>query len=200
MGEAKRRKKLDVNYGKTFSVECFIAASQFSDAHAIYLGIKRGMDSEKRLITAHADIKDTWKILGYCQNILSKSSFAPAQDIDKITRKFCLDLMSTYGDYPSDDFHYRLINGKLKVINHPVKKTYKVFELRDCIFVIGKSPEEPFLIVDERNSRDVFLFSSYVTAAYVADYVNLNNLNTLTSDQLKPLWSEANKLQGLISN
>ncbi|VXD17415.1 hypothetical protein PL8927_60020 [Planktothrix serta PCC 8927] len=195
MGEAKRRKKLDANYGKTFNLECFIAAAEFSDAHAVYLGIKRSRNSfEKRLISAHANINKAWEILGYCQNILSQSRFAPAQDNDEIIRKFCLDLISTYGDYPSDDATYELRNGKIEVINPPVTKTYKVIELGDYIFAIGKSPKEPFLI-----SNDVVLFTSYVTAAYVADYINLNNLDKLTNDELKPLWSEANKLQGLIN-
>lgn len=57
------------------------------------------------------------------------------------------------------------------------------------IYTVGESLDKPF---GDSNP----IFNSYVTAAYVADYVNDIKKESLTSEELNNLLVEANILQG----
>ncbi|MEG3935029.1 MULTISPECIES: hypothetical protein [unclassified Microcoleus] len=100
-------------------------------------------------------------------------------------------------------------NINVLVVKPPVSKKYKVFWYEsqeapkntygnpeeNCVFTVGKNSDEP---ISGGAHKKVILFSSYVTAAYVADYVNRLNRDSLTEEEVKRLLFEANRLQGKI--
>jgi hypothetical protein len=95
----------------------------------------------------------------------------------------------------------------IEVINPPVQKNYKVLAVdREImknvpnkpkydgeVFTVAKNAKEPLLVEDT-----LPVYSSYVSAAYVADHVNSNNRDSLTKEELLQLLYESNVLQGKI--
>ena len=213
MGQAKRRKQFDPEYGKPKIITgCFISVSSSSDAHAIYLGINRFGEIETRLISAHACIKSAFEKLGYCRDVLSNIKFTSWQTNNEICTIFLKHLVNLYGDYESDDAIYVLDNDAIKTISPPVKKLYTVLLTKAPEFDIDYrtfygNPDDYcfFTVIDESdkpigiyNDKQIPIFSSYVTAAFVADYCHENKTNQLTISLFKQLWNESNKLQGKI--
>lgn len=96
----------------------------------------------------------------------------------------------------------------IEILNTPVNKKYKVFfvskdvakNIPDIakydrgVFIVGKNSQE-FLATNERT---LLVYSSYVSAAYAADYVNSRNQDSLSAEEIRLLWYEANLLQGKI--
>lgn len=104
------------------------------------------------------------------------------------------------------------VNVRVKIINPLVQKIYKALMIKPdlvdgdlkslCgnpddvyVFSVGKSHEDPIL---ESGSNNMFLFSSYVTAAYVADHLNEQSQNFLERREMIDLVQKSNKLQGKI--
>lgn len=213
MGQARWRKQFDPDYGKPKIITgSFLSVSNSSDAHAVYLGINRFGEIETRLISAHAYIKDAWEKLGYCRNILSKIRFTRLQSTNEITTLFLQNLLNLYGDYPSDDAIYTVDDGVIKTIKSPVKKLYNVLPVENselnidsrifygdpddyCLFTVVDELRKPISI---ESKKQIPMFSSYFTAAYIADYCHQNEKNELTQSEFKQLWTEANKIQGKI--
>lgn len=116
----KRRKikikaRPDLSYGRTLNLACFVVQSQHSDAHAVYLSIDRGKETQLRLISAHASVLYAWKIAVNGTAILESSRFKYLQTNNAITKAFIYNLVETYGDYSSDDAQYRPV-GEPKVL------------------------------------------------------------------------------------
>ena len=92
----------------------------------------------------------------------------------------------------------------------PVRKKHKVLLLKNeeksalnnlsanpenyCVFTVGESHSQ--LIA--QTEKEVFLYSSYVSAAYLADYLNIYHLDTVSGDVRLKLLYEANLLQGKV--
>jgi len=101
----------------------------------------------------------------------------------------------------------------VKIIKPPVQKKHKVLFIREDLTKENSTslcgnPEDThvFTVSDKEfeefvnNPTDkVYLFSSYVSAAYVADYLNLNNIDSLSDEKMKWLLTESNRLQGKIT-
>lgn len=62
------------------------------------------------------------------------------------------------------------------------------------VYTIGQTLEKPVC----RVADEMYVFSSYVTAAYVADYLNRLNKDSLTAEEVKQLLFESNRIQGKI--
>ncbi|AFZ15696.1 hypothetical protein Cri9333_4940 (plasmid) [Crinalium epipsammum PCC 9333] len=213
MGQAKRRKQFEPDYGKPKIITgSFISVSDFSDAHAIYLGINRFGEIETRLVSAHACIKSAWEKLGYCRDVLSTIKFTSWQTNNEINTIFLQNLVNLYGDYESDDAIYMLDNDVIKTISPPVKKLYTVSLAKRPEFDVDYrtfygNPDDYcfFTVIDESGKpisifgdKEIHIFSSYVTAAYVADYCHENKTHQLSPSLFKQLWTESNKIQGKI--
>jgi hypothetical protein len=247
MGEAKRRKALDPNYGKP-KIKCFLGKAEYSDCHAIYLRLPS--DDEARIVSVHKDIKVAYDIMNKCNDILDKMIMPAHKDPDIIFTDFIRQLIDIHGDYESDDAEFiSSING-VTPIKPPIIKKYIVisasseqiakmtagnidennrigtsenhFDEYDIFYLVAKvktlenklSAEDiakntlaslsdgmpyhiPSLPNREIDTLLTTVFSSYVTAAYIADYMDANNLEPeVGSKLLERLWEESNKMQG----
>lgn len=61
-------------------------------------------------------------------------------------------------------------------------------------FSVGISSKELILV----EGTEIPMYTSYVTAAYIADYLNTRNQDFLSKEELSSLWYEANRLQGKV--
>jgi hypothetical protein len=230
MGEAKRR-RLAGWVPANVRLECFIAQSKSSDAHSVYLGIKRGHEVELRLYNSFASIVNAWEDLCRCKKALQAFKYYDNQDNDQISQNFIRFLHDTFGVHSCDDAMYTLSGdtgaalqwlsqgGKpffdepppgvhVEILNPPVKKKYKVLLSKreepmesQCgnpedthVFSVGESIDELFLV----EGRIAPIYSSYLSTAYMADYLNSRNQDSLSEQEMLRLLYEANQLQGKI--
>jgi hypothetical protein len=130
-------------------LECFIAQSTESDAHAVHLGIGRGQEVDIRRMDSFASIVDAWESLCQARKVLQKLKYHHNQDNNQITDNFLGLKHDSFGVLSNDDAMYSIsgdINaarkwtsqGKrpgidelppgvhIKVLNPPVQKKYKV--------------------------------------------------------------------------
>lgn len=102
----------------------------------------------------------------------------------------------------------------VEILNPPVQKKYKPLLFRmpeealdeailqvSCgdpedtrVFTFGVSHDNPFLV----EGKNVGICSSYVSAAYVADHLNITDQVYLSTKEFAQLVQEANRLQGKI--
>lgn len=236
MGEAKRRKEAGW-VPRMMRLECFIAQSQTSDAHSVYLGISRGEGVQLRQGNSFARIESAWEDLCRDKKVLKTFKYRNSQSNDEIAQAFWCHALNTFGDVHSDDFKYELWGDKraglewikqggrpywdeppagvrIKIINPPVQKNYKVLLIRDNlgekehIKSLCGNPEDTHVFTVSNKTFDelvedakqqIHLYSSYVSAAYAADYLNSNNLNLdylLNEKNTQRLLYESNRLQG----
>jgi len=99
----KAKTPLDMSYGRTLNLRCFVNKSLHSEAHAVYLEIDRVKEKQYRLISAHANIIDAWQVAVNGTAILESCNYSYSKTNNPITEAFISDLVETYGDYPSDD-------------------------------------------------------------------------------------------------
>lgn len=218
----KIKARPDLSYGRTLNLGCFVAQSQQSDAHAVYLSIDRGRGKETqlRLISAHANVLDAWKIAVNGTAILESSRFKYLQTNNAITKAFIYNLVETYGYYSSDDAQYRpvgdpkvllpwlLQGGSMKdehipdgisfeVIKPPVTKKWKIYRRKSNhpdyaqgMYAIGFSDTEVLMI---ENTDFVVISNAYVLAGYIADYLNDKDHSEryLGQSELDRLYGEA---------
>ncbi len=88
-----------------------------------------------------------------------------------------------------------VVTKRYKVFCTPIKKESKNFYGNaedNCIFHIGEKFDQPLL----GNSKDLLAWKTYVNAAFVADYVNLHNKDSLTADEVQKLTHEAQNMFG----
>ena len=125
---------------------------------------------------------------------------------DKLAMTLALEWISE-GNNP---FSAELPPGvQIKIINPPVQKKYKVFLFKlenepvknycgnpedTHTFGVGISNTELVLVED----TEIHMYTSYVSAAYTADYLNTRNQDFLSKEELRRLLYEANRLQGKI--
>jgi hypothetical protein len=94
------------------------------------------------------------------------------------------------------------VTKKWKIFSHRVKG-YKKSDYGDPSadhqFFISQTDSLPFLIKVVETDKIVVMppCSRYVSAAYIADFINEHNKNLLTTEELIRLLNEANRLQGL---
>jgi len=71
MGEAKRRKRLDPNFGKSkYKLEVVVAKSHVSDGHAVWLMIENpGVYLWSKIICVHRDLLDAIRIAILGKNV-----------------------------------------------------------------------------------------------------------------------------------
>ncbi|MEG3955256.1 hypothetical protein [Microcoleus sp. herbarium2] len=233
MGEAKRR-KLAGRIPARVRLECFIARSKISDAHAVYLGIGRGQEVDLRQLDSFLSIVDAWESLSQAKKVLQGFKYHDNQDNDQITRKFISVIHDTFGKLSSDDASCQLSGNTrlglewiaqghdpyrdeppagvhIEILKPPVQKKYRVLFIAmkeepmksPCgnpedthVFSVGKSDAEflPFIVEDSVMP----MYSSYVSAAYMADYLNSRNQDSLSNQEMLRLLYEANQLQGKI--
>ena len=206
MGEAKRRARLDPNYGQS-KLEWVLRKSTLSDAHAIFLKIPNDYVLA-RIVSVHASIEYACQVLGWCNEVAAKMNNQVRYshyNAQEIMSKFCFNLISEYGDYESDDIEAISTNHGITEIVKGVEKKYIALEMSDETFIVVNNIE---FSDQEKKSESAVLtedghlmvFSSYITAAYIADYCHNNDIinNCLPVKQVQVLWTEANKLQGKI--
>lgn len=232
MGEAKRKRLASRVQKPLRFVECFLAQSTVSDAHAVYLGIGRGLEITIHRLQSFTSIVDAWKFLRRATKVLLKFNYFDNQDCNEIASNFISILDHKYGHLFNDDPKCMLENtdiaikgiaqGRMPNVNElppgvnrdffhpPVQKKYKVlYWLRTdpikslcgnpqdtCWFSVGESHDNP-LLVDKGNP---LICSSYVTAAYIADYVNTHNQEGISEQEFAQLTHEANNLQGKVTS
>jgi hypothetical protein len=98
---------------------------------------------------------------------------------------------------------------QIKIINPPVQKKYKVFSFKvenepvknycgnpedTHNFCVGISSTELIIVED----TEIPMYTSYISAAYTADYLNTRNQDFLSWEESRRLLYEANRLQGKI--
>jgi hypothetical protein len=216
----KIKEKLDMSYGRNVTLYCFVERSHHSDAHAVYLEINRGKETQHRLISAHANIVDALKLSARGTKILENLTYDYKQTNDAITQAFIHNLVETYGDYTSDDAEYKpcgnsrilvpwlMAGGSMndkhipegitfEVIKPPVTKKWKIFNhphsepnFPQGIYAVGISEFEVLMI---ENSEDVIVCNLYFPMAYLADYLNNKDYSGryLPRSEVDRIYSEA---------
>jgi len=83
-----------------------------------------------------------------------------------------------------------VVRKRYKVFSSPIKKESSEFYGNpedNSIFHVGESFDRP--IAGTR--KELFVWQTYVNAAFVADYVNLHNKDSLTADEMQKLTHQA---------
>lgn len=198
MGEAKRRKLLDPEYGTGFKVDCFLAHSEYSDAHGIYLLIENRRRIENTLLFVIADIKEALEKLAWIKNTIKQCSLASSDANSFIVSKVVEKSVELYGDFETDDMACICQGDSIETVKPPIKKRFKPLlavgipeSPSDSLYLVGLSEDErPVPTIN----NEVGLFS-YTRAAYVADYMNANNLEEYSMELTQKLYIESIALQ-----
>ena len=196
MGEAKRRKKLDPNYGKQ-KLSCFLQKAQISDSHAIYLQLPN--ESNLRIISIHKKIEAAYDILCKCNQLLSTIVIDSNESSEELLRRFLRKLITTHGNYESDNAQSLITEHGVTYVKDPISRKYIVMPiappdvycvgLKDCVnkFLNGlddrlsKKPDKcesdiSGFVLQTVNDEKMLHCFSYFTAAYIADYMSDNDL------------------------
>lgn len=188
MGEAKRRKQSMSAPGLKL-VSCFTNGSKSCDAHTLYLQIipDGNVKSSSFLpIVKNASIVEAWKVSNLCSEVLAVSEHSFYGNTQEVKEKILESLIENHG----------LEREKMFL---PVIKTWKVFCIKVADprfpfgrFTIGKSLSEPLLTQRTDSTR---CFSSYLMAAYIADFANDNQRqHSLSLSDIVRLEEEAKLL------
>ena len=218
MGRSRGRKISNwaVNHVK---LSCHINKSNVSDAHTVYLSISRNQKIKLRRLDSFASIVDAWQSLSQAKEVLAKFKYSWEQSDDEITQNFVRAVHNTFGVLSNDDAVYQMSGDtragmewiaqggdvfadtpppgvQIEIINPPVQKKYQVMVLdsNTDLFTVAQDSDKPLLTEGE----NILVYSSYVSAAYTADYANNNNKDFLSAEEVRQLWYESNLLQGKI--
>ena len=208
MGEAKRRKGFDPNFGKTVN-ECFIANSFRSDNHTVYIKIGRQKPNIYPL-SFFNNIEKAMMMKAYC-NYVFGGYIPKLKDFLGIARELQSVLKNQLGEFTDDRRVDKvLVNEKKNRIKHletlkpAVKKRYKPASFSVDQNVTSKAwgvmefdpYDDPIqgVLID----KDLYIFN-YESAAYIADYMNSNNLDSIDSEQGNKLRAEIDLIRERIS-
>jgi hypothetical protein len=119
MGKAKRKMQTGFYAKQNFCLgDCFIAKSHASDAHAVYLGMKRGNEGFDLLhISSHEYVTKASEILSHCKQILKEVKHRNYLNSFEVREAFVPALIAKLGNYPSDDGEYRVNESDLSTIH-----------------------------------------------------------------------------------
>lgn len=219
---SKKQEKLDMSYGRTLNLRCFVDKSHHSDAHAVYLEIDRVKETQHRLISAHANIVDAVKISINGTTILENLTYDYKQTNDSLTQGFIHNLVKVYGDYPSDDAEYKpcgnsrilvpwlMAGGSMndkhipegitfETIKAPVTKKWKIYNRKhnhpaypSGMYVIGISESQVLMV---ENTENIIISNYYILAGFLADYLNNTDYSEeyLAQSELDRIYNEAEK-------
>jgi len=88
-----------------------------------------------------------------------------------------------------------VVRKRYGVFSSPIRKESPKFYGNpedNSIFHVGESFDRPLM----GTKKELFVWQTYVNAAFVADYVNLHNKDSLTADEMQILTDEAQDLFG----
>lgn len=217
MGEAKRRKLLDPNYGQQKLV-CFLEKAQIGDGHAIYLQLPKETE-RTRIISVHKKIETAYDILCKCNRLLETLVIDPHESSEKLLKRFLDNLIKEYGNYESDDAESLITDYGITFIKEPITRKYVVMTIASPdVYCIGlKDYVSKWLLrlddkLNKRTNNDVADLSgfvlqeingkkwlhsfSYFIAAYIADYMSDNSLELpIDTALIYKLGKKANELK-----
>ncbi|OJJ11393.1 hypothetical protein BI308_25845 [Roseofilum reptotaenium AO1-A] len=204
MGEAKRRKYLDPNFGKSkYRLEVIVAKSHLSDGHAVWLMIENpGVYLWSKIICVHRDLLDAIRIAILGRKTL-KSFKIPNHKMDNedTVMRFTKAMIEEHGDWDSDDFGCTRNQEGFAVFTPPVKKRFVAVPYCKITNINGKAIDnfdyfyEPicsitkykeqvkWTVIDNDNPGWDFDYwhDSYIDAACEAE--NMNYLGRAETDK-----------------
>jgi hypothetical protein len=216
MGEAKKRKQLlGQGYWNPQTIGVYISKSHQTNKHMIWIGVRQGNDLQVYPITAHYKISATWHGKTQVQEALKVFQTQNLRmDLnDLATRRSFLLFVNEHFNYPNDDqvlLYNRRANAITCVEGEETLEWYvealSIEEDEDpledknffgdpegfCTFIV-KASEEKIFTVD----NNICLFSSYVTAAHIADRLNEDPAPLLKAEYLQ-IWRKSQLMQGKI--
>jgi hypothetical protein len=214
MGEAKRRKQLlGQSYSSPQKIGVYINKSYLTNKHMIWIGVRQASDLKTYPLTAHYQIEDAW--YGKAQveqalKVFQRQNLRMDLNDSKIRQSFLL-FLNEHFDYPDDSqvILYNRSSNALTCLEGQERSEWYVEPLSQeenpldnknhfgspedfCFFIVKKSQEEVYT-----QKNNVCLFSSYVTAAYIADRLN-QNPSPIEEAEYRQIWQKSQLLQGKI--
>jgi hypothetical protein len=205
------KRRTDLSSSRTLTLGCFIAQSDHSDAHAVYLSIDRGRGekTQLRLISDHAKIVDAWNVVINGTAILKSLHFSCSQTNDAITKTFISNLVKVYGEGSSDRGQSKLVGDSrvllpwdgisFEAIKSPITKKWKIYRRQsnhpdfiEGMYAVGFSATEVLMI---EHTGLVVISNNYILAGYLADYLNEKDHSEmyLAQSELDRLYAEVEK-------
>ncbi|MEG4445106.1 hypothetical protein QUB47_23765 [Microcoleus sp. AT9_B5] len=184
-----------MNCGRRLIVRCFIAQLDGIDGHAVYLAIdalrarKLGnKEVELRVVSIHSRVVEAWSVAVSARRILENSSYSYKHSNEIIVKTFVAALVADYCNHSSDSV--------LDKVEAPRKwKTFstksKHPDFANGVFVIGTSATEILMLEEEPNK--LILANTYLMSAYIADFMNENQLDSLVRADIARLVHEARR-------
>ena len=214
MGEAKRRKQLlGQRYGNPQTIGVYISKSQQTNKHMIWIGVRRGNDLKVYSITAHYKIEAAWYGLTQVEEALKVFQRQNLRiDLnDSETRRSFLLFVNEHFNY-HDDSQVLLYNREanaitclegeerqewyveaLSVEEEPLEdKNFFGDPDNFCTFIVKASEKKVFTL-----DNNVYLFSSYVTAAHIADRLNESPAPLFKAEYWQ-IWQKSQLMPGKI--
>lgn len=198
---------------KAPELRIFLDKSPYSDGHGIWLEIAHYKSDVKAvLLEVHNHVTQCYKYVHKYKETLKtlKLKDSCCSDNRKIVASILSQHLFLHGAYITDDASCALnieTNERVWLVP-PISKPYVAQPLtHDCLNngtwfdELSRSPDLVFSVAKASGeiaslNGNAILFSSYFTAAYVADY--FCSINNLDYDAIPRLMQESNKIQGKI--
>lgn len=214
MGEAKRRQQLlGQSYRNPQKIGIYINKSYQTNKHMVWMGVRQSTALNAYPLTAHYKIEDAWYGKTQVEQALKvfqrQNLRIDMNDPEK--RQSFLLFLNEHFDYP-DDSQAVLYNRKANAITRLERQEPQEWYVQSlsqeedpledknyfgnpedfCTFIVKASEEKIYTL-----KNDVCLFSSYVTAAHIADRLNQTPSPILETEYLQ-IWRKSQLLQGKI--
>lgn len=169
-------------------MRCFIAQLEGVDGHAVYLTIDRNKEIELTVVSLHSTVIKAWSVAVAARRILENSSYSYKHSNEVILKTFVAALVADYFDYSSDSVLNEIeVPSKWKTFSTKSKHP----DFANGVFVIGTSATEILMLEEE--PKKLILANTYLMSAYIADFMNENQLDSLVLPDIDRLVYEARR-------
>ncbi|MEG4424965.1 MULTISPECIES: hypothetical protein [unclassified Microcoleus] len=183
-----RKLFLEMNRSQKVIVRCFIAQLEGVEGHAVYLAIDRNGEIELTVVSLHSTVIKAWSVAVAARRILENSSYSYKHSNEVILKTFVAALVADYFDYSSDSVLNEIeVPSKWKTFSTKSKHP----DFANGVFVIGTSATEILMLEEE--PKKLILANTYLMSAYIADFMNENQLDSLVLPDIDRLVHEARR-------